>query len=177
MLGRAFIFLLAVLPIIHLDAASATDQTTECNAVENEASITGSDKLLISTASNTTKKYCRFFVAMPPSLGGTAEDAADVWFKVRTSTSDKIIVQSIAYVAVAAIPKDDPNEKEVISSIYGNSSFISDCAIAFIKGGIFKRESKDNSVQCAVPNALSRLRVSISIRDVFQSTVYLPRPL
>ncbi len=154
--------------------ALANDETTECKAVQNEASLTRPDKLVFSMASNSVKKFCHFFVSMPPPF--TSRKSVDFWYKSK-ATFDKELVPAIIDIALAPIPKEDPATKEVALRIEDNADLISGCIISLFKQGPFDEKSKDGSLECIVPSSAEQLFLTVALGDVFKSSVTVPRTI
>lgn len=153
----------------------AAEKTYECHAVQNEASLVGPDRLIVSTASDTGKKFCRFFVSLPPP--SSSRSSASVWFNALASNAQpKTLLDSVVDLTIAPIPKDDLRYKEVALRILKNSGFVENCIAFLFKKGAFSGKSEDRSVSCSVPPSAAELLLTVSVGDTFTSALTLPRP-
>jgi len=168
----------AVLSVAQISGgtALARDETTVCQAVQNEASLTRPDKLVFSMASNSVKKFCHFFVSMPPPFA--SKNSVELWYRSKASTDQaKELVSAIIDIALAPIPNDDPASKEVALRIGDNAGLITACITSLFKQGPFDAKSKDGSLECTVPSSAERLVLTVALGDVFKSSITLPRPV
>jgi hypothetical protein len=175
-MSKIFVVVCAVVAALILPRFTfAADKTYECHAVQNEATLLGSDRLIVSTASDKDKKFCRFFVSLPPP--SASRNSASVWFNAFAANADaKMILDSIVDLAVAPIPKDDARSKQVTLRIQKNSALIQDCVTFLLKNGAFNKQSEDRTVTCSVPPKATELLLTVSLDEKFISSLALPRP-
>lgn len=161
---------------VTVGTAYAHEKTIKCHGIQNEASLTSSDKLILSVASSRVKKYCHFFVSMPPPF--TTKKSVELWYKSRAALDrPKRLVQPIIDIALAPVPKGDPASKALVSRIEDNADLIAECVTALLNGGDFHTSSKDKSLRCMVPSSAAGLLLTVALADAFKSSVWLPSPL
>jgi hypothetical protein len=168
--GVVVVSVAIVTPEISRGAAAQT--RTECTAVERIASVTRSSKLLLSVASDGTKKYCHFFVSMPPPF--SIRGSVDAWFREAARRDPKRLVEIVSDLAVAAIPDDDEQTvKEVKLRIENNSDLLWTCVSKLIDKSPF--DGKGGGLSCIASPSVDEAVVTVSFGS-FTSSVVLPRP-
>jgi hypothetical protein len=175
-LTGAVFFVLAT-HTVHSEAGAA-EKTADCKAVQNIASITLSDKLVFSMASDSASRFCHFYVSLPPPA--STRKSVDYWYGYpKASQFDaKGLVKIVADIATAAIPeKETTTRKEVESRIDVNTDLVVGCITLLYKQGPFDQKSKDGSLRCVVRSPFASLSLTVAVGDAFLSTVSLPRPL
>jgi hypothetical protein len=155
-------------------ALAASQATSECKSVQNEASVISSESLLVSVAGDDAKKFCRFFVSMPPPAA--ARKSVDAFYQNAKRGDSKAAVDQIIDLAQAPIPEGNQYYKLVSEVIKKNDLFVADCAAALFKKGTLKQQSKDGFIWCEVPPSSASMSLSVVFKDAFYSSVRIPSP-